>query len=74
MLPGEDEVALVLVDVAEDDVVESAVVEASEDMDVSRREDELGRDDDPSTFRCCSGRVGLAGLTSMVVEVSFEDG
>lgn len=50
MLPGEDEVALVLVDVAEDDVVESAVVEASEDMDVSRREDELGRDDDPSTF------------------------
>lgn len=63
-----------LVDAAEDDVVESAVVEASEHMDVSRREEELGRDDDPSTFLCCSGREVIVGLISLVTALSFEHG
>ena len=48
MLPGEDEVALVLADVADEDVVESAVVDASEDKDVSRRADEEGRETEAS--------------------------
>ena len=48
MLPGEDEVALVLVEVAEEDVVDKAAVEASEDREVSRRADDVGREDAPS--------------------------
>ena len=47
-LQGDDD-EVVLVEVAED-VVERAVVEASEDMEVSRREEEFGREDVPSAF------------------------
>ena len=43
MLPGEDEVALVLAEVAEEEVVYKAAVEDSEDMEVSRRPEEGGR-------------------------------
>jgi len=66
---------VVLVEVAED-VVERAVVEASEDMEVSRREEEFGRDDVPSAFLCCSGSDGFDGLNSLVAgaAMSLVDG
>ena len=48
MLPGDDEVALVLADVAEEEVVDKAAVEVSEDKEVSRRADEGGRELVPS--------------------------
>lgn len=62
-----------MLEVAED-VVESAAVEVSEDKEVSRREEEEGRDETPSALRCCSGRGGFAGLMSLVTEFSVEVG
>ena len=66
MLPGEDEVALVFVDAAEDEVVESAVVDVSEDMEVSRSVDEFGREDESSasftkTIKTQHGQWGSDG-------------
>lgn len=40
--------ALVLAEVAEEEVVERAADEHSDDNEVSSREDEVGRDPDPS--------------------------
>jgi len=62
MLPGDDEVALVLADVAEEEVVDKAAVEVSEDKEVSRRADEGGRELVPSlAFPWSAERDGSVG-------------